>query len=360
MRMSPIACGVALLLSTGASNAATFCVDSTLELQNALQTAGSNGEGDIIRIEQGTYAAAANPVAFAYSTNESFPLSIAGGYLFSSGTPCGAQGLRPETTVLSGSGVRRVIQLIGASGTNGNLRISNLTIANGFSTTSGAGALLGGGGFAGNVSISRVIFERNITNMIGGGLSVGVDDGGSLELINNLFLLNRCGVTNCAISATVNSVNPVPFRALIGNNTIVFNQCTTGFVCNSTGLRYGGSARVAIYNNAFAGNSEGDLRLDGAGGGLAELYHNNLVTLTGIAPAFQSGNIAFANPQFVDTLNDDFRIRYTSPLRNAGTDLFFALPTDLLNRPRVREGVIDIGAYENDEALFADQFEVVL
>lgn len=344
---------------TGSASAANFCVDTTLELQNALQTAASNGENDTIRIEQGTYATSANPVAFAYFTNESFSLNITGGYLTTAlGTSCGAQGLRPETTVLSGSGVRRVIQLAGAAGTNGGLRIANLTIANGFSTTSGAGALLGGGGFGGNVAISRVIFERNISNAFGGGLSVGVDDGGSLEVINSLFLLNRCGTGHCAMSATVNSANPVPFRALVGNNTVVFNQCATGLSCANTGFRYGGSARAAIYNNAFAGNSNGDLDLNGAGGALAELYNNNLVTLTGVAPALQSGNIAFANPQFVDILNDDFRISYASPLRNAGTEMFAMLTIDLANRPRVREGQIDIGAYENDEVVFADQFEM--
>jgi hypothetical protein len=269
--------------------------------------------------------------------------------------------MQPTLTVLSGSDARQVLQLFGSTGTSGAISLSNLTIRNGFSAQQGAGLSIGGGGtYSGNVSVSRVIVERNTSTTIGGGMAL-FSNGGLVNVLNNLFLLNRCNSANCAISATVNAASAVNHRAFFGNNTIVFNQCAAGASCTETGVRFGGSARAVFYNNAFAGNSNGDLNLLSFGSGSVDLHNNNLVSLTGTAPTIVSGNIAFADPQFVDVLNDDFRLLFSSPLRNAGIDgLFALLSIDLAGRDRVSDSQVDIGAYENDAVVFSNQFETLL
>jgi hypothetical protein len=346
---------IVLTLLINSTQAAVFCVDTNAELQQAFMTAASNSEDDTVKIETGTYEGS-SAVAFAYSTNQNFALTVSGGYL----PACALQLLQPSLTVLSGSDARQVLQLFGSTGTSGGISLSNLTIRDGFSSQQGAGLFIGGGGsYSGNVSVSRVIIERNTSTAIGGGMAV-FSDGGIVNVVNNLFLLNRCGTSNCAISATVNATSATNHRAFFGNNSIVFNQCSAGSSCSETGARFGGSARAAFYNNVFAGNSNGDLNLLSLGSGSVDLYNNNLVSRTGTAPTIVSGNIAFANPQFIDVLNDDFRPSFTSPLRNAGTSLFALLSIDLIGESRVNEFRVDIGAYENSDLIFENQFDLVL
>lgn len=346
-----------LALSPSLLSAAEFCVTTSAELQQALMVAASNGEADTIKIETGTYTGSGGAVAFAYSTAQNSSIALAGGYTSNPPVLCARQFLQPGATVLSGSDARQVLKLSGASGTTGVQSLSNLTLRDGFTSQPGAGLSIGGGGgFAGNIVVSRVIIERNVSTSFGGGLALYTE--GIANVRNNLFLLNRCSSSNCAITATVNAASPGTTRAFFGNNTIVGNQCTSGASCTATGARFGGSARALFYNNVFAANGNGDLDLFSFGGASVDLYYNNYVTLTGTAPASTVGNISFANPQFVDLLNDDLRPTLGSPLRNAGTDEFVLQSTDLAGVQRINEGRVDIGAYENIDRIFADAFEL--
>lgn len=339
------------------ADAAVFCVDTATELRNALNTAAANGQADTIQIVEGVYSVGSGAVAFPYFTNESEDLALVGGYLAGTSPPCASPSLRPELTVLSGSNARVTLQLFGGPGTSGNLSVATLTVRDGFSTTGAAGVFLGGGNtFSGNIAVNRTIITRNITSADTGGLKVATN-GGTVAVRNNLLLLNRCGTTFCAMNVTVNAPTAVSYRGFVSENTVVFNQCASGTSCDDTGARVGGSARIVVHNNAFAGNTVGDLDLGSFGGGSVDLYSNNLVTLTGTPPTNEAGTLNFANPGFVDILDDDFRLRFTSPLRNAGNNGFPKLAVDLAARPRVNEGVIDIGAYENHEVVFVNQFE---
>lgn len=347
---------ISLVAWSAESQAATFCVTTGPELQQALMMAGNNGEADTIRVEAGVYGATST-VAFTYSSAQNFAVTISGGYL----SNCGLQVFDPGLTQLTGSDERQVLKVLGASGTSGAQSISNMTIRDGITTaTNGAGLEIGGsGGFTGNVSVSRVVFSRNVSDTFGGGMSV-FSDGGIVNVLNNLFLLNRCGDGACAFTATVNAPSPVGFRAYFGNNTIVGNTCTAGGSCPNTGARFGGSASAVFYNNVFAANTGGvDLALQNFSGSSTELYNNNVVSLSGTPPAVTSGNIAFANPQFIDLINEDLRPTATSPLRNAGIGAFALLQIDLAGKPRVNDFVVDIGAYENDDRILTDGFETL-
>ena len=343
------------------TRAATFCVSTGDQLRIALMTASANNEADTIKIEVGTYTQTGGaPIAFAYSTAQNFTLIVAGGYVSHPPQMCDQQLDQPEATVLSGSNSKQVLQLYGSPGTIGGQSLSNLTIRDGYATSqSGAGLSIGGaGGFTGNVLVRSVIIERNISTTFGGGMRLYTE--GFANVRNSMFLLNRCGMSNCAITATVNAASPATTRAFFGNNTIVGNQCTSGSSCTATGARLGGSASALFYNNVFAANSNGDLDLLSLSGATFDLYYNNLVTRTGTAPTTMVGNIAYANPQFADLLNDDFRPTLSSPLRNAGTEQFVMEPIDLAGQPRVNENHVDIGAYENGDRIFADNFELQL
>ncbi|MCS7300045.1 MAG: hypothetical protein NZ556_00620, partial [Fimbriimonadales bacterium] len=80
-----------------------------------------------------------------------------------------------------------------------------------------------------------------------------------------------------------------------------------------------------IYYNCFSG----DTPFDTEGNGIS-LGNNNI----------------YQNPQFVDPNTVNFSIQATSPCRNAGDTSVVDWSTDLAGNPRVRENVVDIGAYE--------------
>lgn len=347
-----------LALIGGSAQAAIFCVANADELQQALLDASSNGVSDSIRIEAGVYTGSSGISAFSYATNQNFGLAIVGGYLSLSGQPCVTQTLDPSLTVLNGSGGRQVLLLQPNAATGGNITVSNLTIRGGRSAQTGAGlSINGGANFAGNVTVSRVIFGRNVSSAFAGGLSIAT--AGVVNVLNNLFLGNQCNANSCAMTATVNASDPAALRAFFGNNTIVGNTCLASAppTCDIGGMRFGGNARAVFYNNAFAFQSGADLRLNSV---TTELYDNNIVSLIG-SPAAMSGNLAFADPLFVNVLDDNLRLSFASPLRNAGGNAYGLMSTDLDDNPRVIDVVVDIGAYENQllDLLFADGFESI-
>ncbi len=75
------ALGIAWLVPS-VSSAATFCVDTNQEIQQALTTAAANGESDVVRIQSGNYTGMGGSAAFSYLSGRSPP------------SPSGAAGVR--------------------------------------------------------------------------------------------------------------------------------------------------------------------------------------------------------------------------------------------------------------------------
>ncbi len=346
--------GIGSLTPTAESRAANFCVNTSNALRQALVTAASNGESDTVRIEAGTYTGLGGNLAFPYNTVQNFALNVSGGWVSVGSQPCIQQILQPGNTVLTGSNTSQVLNINGGNG-SGQQTLSNLTLRNGFTSQSGAGLSIGGaGGFDGRVLVTRVLFDRNESTSFAGGMSIFTQ--GIATVLNNVFLLNRCGQQFCGLSATVNAESATTLRASFGNNTFVGNGCPPGPCSAETGgARFGGTASAIFYNNLFALNSGADIALNSPN---IELRNNNYVSIVG-TPLMQSGNINFANPQFIDLLDDDLRLLVGSPLRNAGTNVYTLLGQDFSGLPRINDLVVDIGAYEIQEAVFADQFELV-
>ncbi len=334
--------------------AATFCVDTAAELQAALSAAVSNGEADVIRIKAGTYATSSGDTAFSAFLTESFSLSLLGGYRDVGMFPCLTRNRDPRVTVISGSDARRGMSLPAMGGTSGDLLIEGLTFSDGLSADNGGGLTLGGlGGHTGDVTVDRVFFDRNVSTAAGGGLAAGAD-GGILTLRNSLFRGNRAN-NNSAASLTVNAGSPTNYRAFVGNNTVVANSCNNGAPnCTIAGIRAGGNARYIVFNNAFAFNTETDL----IGPANFDLINNNVPNFSG-TPVAMSGNTILTDPGFVNPFGVDYRLRFDSPLRNAGAGGFALGNFDFNGDARLNDGQFDVGAFENDEIVFAGGFETL-
>ncbi len=344
---------LALFLMAGNASAAVFCVATSSAIRQALIVAGSNGEADTIRIIIGTYSAPSGAIAFPYTSNENNAITLEGGYTFG----CGVRVDKAYLTVLSGSGVRQVMRFYSQG--NGTVSVKNLTIADGDSAATGAGLSIEGPtgefflGFKGSAIIERVVFLGNRSDAEAGGLRIATR-GGNMTVRGSLFGFNRCGESHCAV--WLENSDSSPDTVLFGGNTVALNTCSLGApLCESGGARFSGEQNAVIYDNLFALNSNEDLLLEDPEVE-ADLYYNNIDEIAG-SPDTEIGTLNVANPEFLDALAEDFRLKPTSPLRNKGNAPFPLPSVDLDGRQRIVESAPDLGAYEIPDDLFVDGFD---
>ena len=318
----------ALLASTPAARAATFCVNTAGGLQAALTMATSNGQDDTIQVVAGTYATPGQ--SFFYITSEQRSLNLLGGYA----TGCASRVLNPNNTILDGQGANRVFNFNPGAGP-GDFLFQGFTVRNGrvTATNQGGGLALGGpAGTMGTYIVDHNIFVNNTSASFGSAVAGGSDKG-TLTVSNNLFAGNTSTAGSYTASLTNNGV------AYITNNTVAGNTAASG----ESGLRLGGINTASITNNILFGNTGFDLRLD-AGNTL--LMNNDIGEQAGFAGGpGSSGNVS-VNPRFVGGGN--YHLLASSPVINAGTNSPTGglSATDLDGSPRISGGTVDMGAYE--------------
>jgi hypothetical protein len=116
----------------------------------------------------------------------------------------------------------------------------------------------------------------------------------------------------------------------------------------TTGTTFIGSIEEGVITNSVIyGNLDQELAFDTIGDPAITLsfqFENNHIRSQNILTApFFANNTWNQSPLFKDVTENDFTFWSTSPLRDAGNNLFFS-PTDILGSSRVN--VPDIGAYE--------------
>jgi PKD repeat protein len=214
-------------------------------------------------------------------------------------------------TVVDRGGAGRGFRL-----SHSNAVLEGLTIRGGFTSENGGGVRIDGAG-----TVRRCILRDNHANNNGGG--VYLDGGGRIEsclLIRN-WAWRGGGVYG--IGGTVE------------NGTIAANSGMDG------GGFYGvGSASVTNTIIQFNTAPNG-----------ANYYTGGPDVTYGFCcaqPALAgSGNVT-NDPQFADTAYDNYRLWTNSPCLNAGTNRsWMAAVGDLDGRPRLRQSVVEMGAYES-------------
>ncbi|AMM40423.1 conserved hypothetical protein, secreted [Candidatus Desulfofervidus auxilii] len=391
-------------LATNVTLGEIFNVTNLEEFQDALTTAESNGEDDIINVAEGTYNITST---LRYST-----------YDGDSGDKLTIQGAGADKTVLDGGGSVQILYI--DTGTDGgDVTIKDMALENGNGGNgggiyvhgssinitikecifSGNSAEDAGGGveadsWSGTITIINNIFSRNSAKY-GGGVSAHSDSG--ITIINNTFSENSAkdyggGVSAHSWSGTVTITNNIFSRnsakygggvdAGSDSGTTIINNTFSGNSASRDGggiwtRLYYDSAILNIYNNIFfdntanAGGNDGDdlyVNSDGNGnstGSTVNLYNNNLsgnanfdtgqsedLFITETDNYSHGANIQ-QNPLFVDAENGDFHLESTSPCIDAGTNDAPHLPDkDKDGKPRIIDGdgdditIVDMGAYE--------------
>jgi hypothetical protein len=344
-------CLTALFLaSIGADRAAAagFCVNNAAEFQQALTTAASNGESDIIGLAVTTFTSPAG--GFQGTLEQNTTLTIEGGYLSLLGT-CNLHYDDPDLTVIDGAGANRGLRLNGGTG-NGGIAISNLTVANGRTFGTGVPANTGAGlkieganGFTGAVRVERIIFRGNQADDYGGGMVVAAG--------TNAVRINNCLFTgNTALHSSGYYVVANGGFVYASNNTFAGNAATSAQT-NTATLQHAGSSSAILSNNILWHNTLPTQR-DAATAALL-MISNNLESQLGNGAIGSVGNTAI-DPQFIDEI--EYRLKDTSPLLDAGVDNpQGGIPDqDLSGNPRISGAGIDLGAYEST-LLFSSGFE---
>lgn len=269
------------------ASAAVFNVTTVEELRLALETAGMNGEDDLINIAPGIYETDGDTFTYAPVAAEDFSIEISG---------AGA-----ELTILDGGGNDQVMN-IDASGLttdeNINIDVNGITFRNGSSLSDGGGLFAtAGDAFIEPtdpvITVEDCEFFNNETTSDGGGLCIsgqiavvtgnrfvgnssdtggGADIGGGgaiVTLEDNIFNDNDALSEGGGVS-----IGGGGLVAEIANNTFTDNTSEEG-----GGLDVGGGSAVVTMNaNTFINNSS---TLDGAGasisgGSLVALLTNNI------------------------------------------------------------------------------------
>jgi hypothetical protein len=220
----------------------------------------------------------------------------------------------------------------------------------GNSAGSGGGLCIGGGGAS--AEIENCVFSSNhalITD--GGGLW---DNGAALSG-------NQTNVTNCLFygnSSLRNGAGIYLENLLHATHYQLTNVTIAG---NNASLSGGGiyyhsyyDTNVANLNNCViwgntASTSANQMFLTGPGSVTMNYcdYANGADDIVVGAGPFNTANQNItANPLFVDSSANDFRLFGNSPCVNAGNNAYNATETDIRGESRIQNTTIDLGAYE--------------
>jgi hypothetical protein len=149
---------------TSWADAAFFCVSNGTELLTAIQIANSNGEDDEIRLKNGDYF---HPNQLPYYINLREHIEISGGWSDRGQFNCGGRvlGSNPMDTTIDGNNQSTVLFFTYDDNfPDVDVKISNLTLVNGYSAVNGIASGLQMSlpqYHVGEVDIDRVYFVGN-------------------------------------------------------------------------------------------------------------------------------------------------------------------------------------------------------
>lgn len=344
------------------ARAAVFCVGSVAELQSALTAAAASSADDEVRVVRGFYGPAQTLV---YNSPNPGWIFLLGGY----DPGCAGRSLDARTTVLDGGLDHQVLLMQflppGATAFGPRIGVDNLTVQNGV----GSGFVRGGGLALASYGEAEAeiwvdnLIVRNNSGYFGGGADLVVNRG-IVRVTNSLFQGNAAPTSAAGhLSALANATD-----ANNGTGVIIQNSTFVDGSCAGNGLRGCGiglivptGLRADILNSVFANNAISDMTIETGltSGGTAYIDSSHVAVISGnLAPTITRPVVA--DPGFVDAANGDFHLRDDSALinRGLGTPPFYAFNGfDIEGKLRIRSGVLDVGAYENQNMVFGSGFE---
>jgi|GEM_PF-4082354 len=333
-------------------------------LQAALKAASA---GTTIEVAKGTY----KPTS-GISRTATFQLidgvTLEGGFAGNGAVDPDARDIAENTTILPGD--------IGALGNNSdnsyNIVTGNGTdssaILNGFTVTAGNGngngnTIQGGGGlssFNGSPTISNCDFTGNFA-FYGGAMFFGISGSGTSAptITHCVFNNNSAGQGGGAGGGAIfdaNSSMTVVDCTFIDNHSTTYGGAinspfSSSLIANCTFTGNTGNTGSAIVDADTGGTILVNCILWGDTGGSeidALQGTHTSATNSDVQGGFSGNGNIDADPQFIDEANGNVKLQSTSPCIDAGNNASVpaGVTTDLVGRPRILDGTVDMGAFE--------------
>jgi len=342
-------------------------VSNTSEFREALTTAASDGQDDIILLADGIYKTTDDGLGtFRYSSSQANKLTI--------------KGSSAENVILSGENTNRVLYLYNTiDGTS--INIENISVENGYVDDDGAGiwsnrdlyidyttvrnnevpgANRGGGLFLYNVKNAHLYLKNSLIEnnraYLGGGFYVS-NLGANSEIRNSIIRNNTAKQGGGFYSGYTQVYNSI-ISSNIAEGTLSYSGggAFYGFfslslvnslvINNSTGiLTYSGDANYVV-NSILSHNGFYDYKTDGASSAnIINSYTDGNLSIT----HFDSNVITSGTLGFLDEVNGDYSLTADSVLIDMGSndpDGVILPDTDYEGNARIAGGSIDIGPYE--------------
>lgn len=235
---------------------------------------------------------------------------------------------------LGGNGTTSTISLGGTSNKLTFVGESTNAIISTSGTTYGASINLQGTTYA--LKLETLKLYHNGTSAVYGLINAGTSsvevEGCILEMGQSTLSATNRGffsganqqVTSLKVinSVLIGGADSTTYGAFLGGHPITKTYNALDFQKNTIVITGGGTNKFATYstgitssifkNNIFVGNGNNEVLGFTPTSASNNCYHNN-----GISSG--SGGVVFADPQFVDPTNVDYRLRPTSPCIGAGT-----------------------------------------
>ncbi|MBQ8761172.1 MAG: right-handed parallel beta-helix repeat-containing protein [Bacteroidales bacterium] len=302
--------------------------NATSNLQLAINRAAAYDSDPQVWVKAGTYSSNA--------ASENFLTMAAGVEVFGgfAGTETSLEqrDFSANKTILDGGNAKRVIYQ------NDDYTEETVAVFDGFVIQNGNINANGAGVYMRDFSVLRNCVVRNNTGNIG----------------SAIYTYGYANIVNCLIAENISTYNSSSSSSvylldstLFVNNTVVNNSSVTG-----TGGVYVNNQKARIYNSIIWGNKKGenvnnisgqvpDMRFSAVEGGYVGIGNIPLASEN-------TGNTGYY-PCFNDIENDDYSLTANSICVNKGSSALMTLPSlDLNNGERVKQGAVDIGAFESN------------
>ena len=215
-----------------------------------------------------------------------------------------------------------------------------------------------GSGDGGGIALFAAGSPTVMNNIIKGNTATGVSpasQGGGIYIVNQsdaLIVQNSIYGNSAGQGGGIYFGVPSGDRGpILVNNTIAANNAPQGSAVYADGF----DDQVVFFNNLMIGSSGGNaVDCDGSYDAVPPTFTNNDafsangsgLTGTCAAQSAENGNIS-ADPTFVNATKDQFKLKAGSPAINKALNSAPDLPLkDLASKPRIDNGIIDMGAFE--------------
>lgn len=342
-------CAFSLLSTITPAQAETFCVHDSPGLQTALDSAATNGEDDLIKMQLGIYGPA-TASGFLADVSDSHGLSIGGGFDTSpGGVPCGIQLHGSQWSSIDGAGSKALLN-IKMKGGNAPFTMYALTFVNGFSQdATPVLAIDGSNSWSGDVGIENLAVKESNAKL----QLMQISTCGRIFVRSSAVTRNKVETTQSGVLLTlfINSPSVVGAGMYFNSNTVVANKGAPYVV------RFAGNSMfdVSVSNSIIWNDSGDDILFNG--GDMLYLDHSD------IGPRdIRTGTVIETNayvdaPEFAGPM--DFRLGVSSVLRDGGENSASGGigSFDVEGSARIFFGAVDVGAYEWKDWIFQYDFE---